>query len=215
MKRIELAKFGFTRIPEEDFSDDGARFTCYRVSNTRVSKYVEDGYAYISAHYYGNDKLPYELYSKLPHFYELDRLNGVPASSISEEDLVRLYDACLAYEKEYQEAADAVIYPTIEELEAYNAPRVEACKKQVDEVAEKFTNNLLVLLDKTNKYELEVLRDYYLNLVSEYRRLLTWPKRVLNTATSLSIKTPSTSSGTSTDYWYDQFIEKFTNVMLK
>ena len=49
MKRIELVKYGFIRSPEDDFSDDGNRFTCYRVGKVRVSKLISHGDAFISA----------------------------------------------------------------------------------------------------------------------------------------------------------------------
>ena len=50
MKKIMMNKYGFVRWPEEDFSDDGNRFYCYKVGNrVRVSKLVSDGVAYISA----------------------------------------------------------------------------------------------------------------------------------------------------------------------
>lgn len=68
MTRLNLTKYGFIRFPEEDFSDDGNRFTCYRFSdtNSHISKLVSDGQAYLSAHV--NGQLPYEVYSKLPYY---------------------------------------------------------------------------------------------------------------------------------------------------
>ena len=47
MERINLTKFGFVRSPQDDFSDDGSRFTCYRrpgVEKVRISKLVSGGY---------------------------------------------------------------------------------------------------------------------------------------------------------------------------
>ena len=92
MKRIELTKYGFIRSKEDDFSDDGNRFTCYRVGKVRVSKLVSEGEAYISASI-DDYLLPYETYSKLPHYRDLDALNGVSASDITEEDIQKTYDS--------------------------------------------------------------------------------------------------------------------------
>lgn len=115
MKRVNLVKYGFVRWPEEDFSDDGSRFTCYQVGNrVRVSKLVADGQAYIDATLDG--RLPYEVYSNLPYYCDLGRLNGVSAAGITEEDLQRLYESCLAYEAEYIKAEGSIQYPTIAEI---------------------------------------------------------------------------------------------------
>ena len=52
MKRINMAKYGFIRTPDDDFSDDGNRFTCYQAGeyeNIRISKLVSDGRVYLSS----------------------------------------------------------------------------------------------------------------------------------------------------------------------
>ena len=73
MKKIMMTNYGFVRWPEEDFTDDSTRFTCYRVGKrVRVSKCTYNGEAYISARIDGA-KLPYEVYSKLPHYSPLNK----------------------------------------------------------------------------------------------------------------------------------------------
>ena len=68
MTRINMTKYGFVRWPEEDFSDDGARFTCYRVGErVRVSKTTYQGEVFISARIDGR-KLSYNEYSVLEHY---------------------------------------------------------------------------------------------------------------------------------------------------
>ena len=62
MERITMTKYGFIRSKEDDFSDDGNRFTCYRVGKVRISKLVSDGEAYIDA-YIDSGMLPYDIYS--------------------------------------------------------------------------------------------------------------------------------------------------------
>ena len=116
MERINLTKFGFVRSKEDDFSDDGNRFICYKIGKIRVSKLVSDGRAYIAGSMDDN-KLAYEVYSKLPHYNDLYKLNGVDTSSITEEDLQDLYTTCVEYEKEYEAAVKTIVYPTQEELD--------------------------------------------------------------------------------------------------
>ena len=68
MKKVMLAKFGFVRWPEEDFSDDGNYFSCYRAGKAvRVSKLVADGQVYLSIDSScGKGTVPYEVYIALP-----------------------------------------------------------------------------------------------------------------------------------------------------
>ena len=99
MKKINLTKYGFIRTPEEDFSDDGNRFTCYKVGKVRVSKLVDRGDVYIDADM-DDCRLHYEEYSTLPHCKSLNALNGISLGNITEEDLIKLYNDCIEYEKE-------------------------------------------------------------------------------------------------------------------
>ena len=85
MTRINLVKYGFIRDAAEDFSDDGNRFQVYKVGRVRVTKLVSDGEAYIDGDI--NDcRLPYEVYSKLPHYKAIGRLNGVSLASLTEDE---------------------------------------------------------------------------------------------------------------------------------
>ena len=122
MKKIMMTKYGFVRWPEEDFSDDGNRFYCFKVGDrVRVSKLVSDGNVYISARIDG-PKLPYEVYSQLEHYKALDYLNGCSLGRLTEQDLIDLYDACVAYEQEYNEAEKNLKMPSVKEIK-------EQCKK--------------------------------------------------------------------------------------
>lgn len=112
MKRIMLTKYGFERWPEEDFSDDGNRFICYRAGKRlRVSKHVFNGEVYLSASsYLGDMVIPYKVYSELPHYREaVWKYNGISVSSLTDEDLKNFYDACVAFEQEYEEVAKKII----------------------------------------------------------------------------------------------------------
>ena len=119
MTRINMTKYGFVRFPEGDFSDDGTRFQCYLAGDIIVTKTVSNGEAYISGNSQPqgtNPLLTAKEYSSLPHYASLDTLNGVSVSSITEEDLDTLYQACLAYSKEWHDAANALQYPTRDEV---------------------------------------------------------------------------------------------------
>ena len=161
MKRIELAKFGFVRAPELDFSDDGTRFTCYRVGKrVRVSKATWKDMVFLAARIDDGNKLDYYDYSVLPHYKSLDRLNGVSTIGVTDQDIVQLYNDCLAYEKEYEEAENNVKFPTIDELK-------DQCNKIRGHYAQQYTEavNLIKgaavkLVMNADEYELRHLRDY-------------------------------------------------------
>ena len=121
MKRINLVKYGFVRWPEEDFSDDGNRFTCFRAGkNVRVSKLVSNGEVYLSiGSTVGKGTLPHEVYCNLPNYNSASwKYNGVSIDSLTEQDLIDFYNACVSYEKEYEEAESSIKYPTLEEITA-------------------------------------------------------------------------------------------------
>lgn len=123
MKRLNMVTYGFVRSKKDDFTDDGNTFRCYRVGNNmRVSVCTHDGEAWISARFERVDMwLRYEDYSKLEHYKDLDKLNwGVSVGAIKEQDLIDLYNDCLAYEKEY------------EELEKEIEPKLTLTKEDID-----------------------------------------------------------------------------------
>lgn len=146
MKTINLTKHGFVRCPEADFTDDGTRFTCYKVGEIRVSKTTYQGDAFIAGSYDGKDQLPYEVYSKLPHYASMDRLNCYDINRMTEEDLAQLYQDCIAYEAEYKEAFANMNWPTKEELKAV-ADKINAAKaSEVKEIEDLIKANPLKLL---------------------------------------------------------------------
>ena len=94
MKKIMMTKYGFVRWPERDFSDDSTRFTVYRVGErVEVSKTTYKGEAFIDGSIDGT-KLPWEVYSKLPHYSAIGKLNGVSIDSLIDQDLFDLCEAC-------------------------------------------------------------------------------------------------------------------------
>lgn len=160
MKRIELAKYGFIRCKEDDFSDDGNRFTCYRVGKVRVSKLVSDGQAYICASI-DDGLLPYETYGHLPHYRYLSDLNGVSVSDITEEDLQKLYEDCISYEKEYEDAYNAIAWPTENELRIKAGAYKIAWKECIIKLEEAIKFNSIALITNLSEYYFKEFQRYY------------------------------------------------------
>ena len=156
MERINLVKYGFVRSQADDFSDDGNRFTCYRVGNVRVSKLVSDGYAFIAGQLYSK-VLPWEVESELPGRRDLDKLNGVPVSSITEQDIIDLYDACVAYEKTLKVAEAKVVVPTIDELKDRCEKIREVRKAEHEEISNLVSASAVSMLTMLSEYEIKSL----------------------------------------------------------
>lgn len=204
MKRIELVKYGFIRSPEDDFSDDGNRFTCYRVGKVRVSKLVSDGEAYISASI-DDYLLPYETYSQLPHYRDLDALNGVSASDITEEDLQKLYEDCISYEKEYDDAYNAIDWPSEKEIADKASEFFADYVKVYNQLEEELRYNMLTIANRCSSYEWSSLRDYirsFRNAYEQYSDPDDYGRRLFKNITSLEFvkKTPNVTD----NFWAKQ-----------
>lgn len=196
MKKIVMTKYGFERCPEEDFSDDGTRFQIYKAGKrVRVSKAVSNGQAYIAARIDGV-KLPFEVYSKLSHYKALDNLNGVPVSMITEEELMELYEDCLAYEKEYDAAEASIQMPTLSEIEEQCKLITAAKHKDICEVVALVKDNLAVLMAKLSEYEWKNLKAYYNSLCTEILKYnyQEYPQKILGTSLSIDFCKPTTSA---------------------
>lgn len=173
MKRINLTKYGFVRWPEEDFSDDGNRFQGYKAGKSvRVSKLVSDGQAYLScSSTAGNGTLPHDVYSKLPHYSAaLWKYNGVSVDTLTEQDLIDFYNACVSYEKEYEEAEANIQYPTLEEL-------TEQCEKLWAKCNTEYAEAQKIVGDSILTGDFLKLSEYQLKSVQRY---LTWMKNAIN-----------------------------------
>ena len=167
MKKIMMAKYGFVRWPEEDFSDDGTAFLTFKVGErVRVTKATYKGEAFIDADIQGT-KLPYEVYSKLPHYSALSKLNGVSIDSLTDQDLFDLCEACLYYEKEYTDAENNIKMPTLEEIKE-QCIRVQA--KRIAEFAEveaalgKYAAKLAM---KLPAWQWKTIQEYLANLAAK------------------------------------------------
>ena len=205
MKKINLTKYGFIRSTEDDFTDDSNKFSCYKVGDIEVSKLVRDGIAYISARIESN-KLPYEVYSKLPHYKSLNKLNGVSVSSLRDEDLIELFNACINYQQEYKDTVNQTKYPTLQELQTKCDELTADLQNQLDKAGQLIKDNILKVFDSDNYYKLKELMSYYMSLKSNVKSCYnrnTYPQSILGT--SLSIDLMKTNPAKS---WYLRQIEE-------
>ena len=168
MKKIIMKKYGFIRNEKEDFHDDGNNFKGYATgpnSRLRISKLVSNGRVYLSSDMNGN-KLDCTEYSKLPHYKDaVWNYNGIAMDSLTDEDLVNWYNACVEYEKEYIEAESKIVFPTIEEIRNQCIRIRNIRKQELNNITKIINENgTTLLLGLTNDYELRNLRDYYKKL---------------------------------------------------
>lgn len=210
MTRINLVKYGFIRFPEEDFSDDGNRFTCYRFSdtNSHISKLVADGQAYLSAHVSG--QLPYEVYSKLPNYQAATwSYNGISVASLTDEMLQDFFRACVQYEKEYQAAEASIEYPTELELQ-HKCLRIQnKLILEMNELETLLGEYAVEAATKFSKWEWEQLQKYLtymLQELSKYKSDAFIPD-VLGTARSITFL--QNKEDTEPTYWYKSIKEMF------
>lgn len=206
MKKIMMTKYGFVRWPEKDFTDDCSRFTCYRVGNrVRVSKCIYNGHAYISASIDGT-RLPYEVYHKLPHYSALDKLNGVAISSLTDNDLYDLVEACMYYEKEYTDAEDALVLPALNEIKAQCELVRAKANWELAEINQRFS---LALAGKLTDWEWMEVRKYLLAMEA---RVVTfdperYPQTILGTCRSVSFCKPDCAE-LQDSFYYKWIMEK-------
>lgn len=202
MTRVNMAKYGFVRCPAEDFSDDGNRFQVYKVgTRVRVTKLVADGEAYIDGTIQGT-KLPYEVYSKLPHYSAVGKLNGVSLAGLTDKDLQDLYEDCLKYEAEYNMAENTIVMPTLEEIKEQCA-RVQA--KAMQELTESETAiglHIMALARNLREWEWTEIRKYLLALENRIKTFdpEKYPQNILGKSHSIAFCRPDCSD--LKDSWY-------------
>ena len=209
MTRINLVKYGFVRWPEEDFSDDGNRFQVYRFSGTdsHISKLVSDGQAYLSAHVGGN--LPYDIYSKLPHYKRaVWDFNGISVASLTDALLQDFFNACVEYEREYQEAEGLTVWPTMEELAEKCKEIVSFKHKELADLHDLVAKNLLNATLLFTDYEWKRIKECMAHLDAEIRRFnpVTYPVAIYKTPASFRLLQPNYEKDS---YWSNSLKEIF------
>lgn len=213
MKKIMMTKYGFVRWPEEDFSDDGTRFTAYRVGErVRVTKATYKSEVYLDGDIHGT-KLPYEVYSKLPHYGDTAKLNGVLIDSLTDQDMIDLYEACLAYEREYNEAEANIQMPTLEEIKEQCNNIVAKRAAELMTVEKLLSQKALSLAINLNEWRWKDLRRYIqslANLAVSFNPE-TYAPTILNSSRSIGFCKPDCAE-LKDSWYYTQLIEFFDSV---
>lgn len=218
MTRVNLIKYGFVRWPEEDFSDDGNRFRGYRAGKkVRVSKLVADGDVYLSIDSsVGKGTLPYGIYKTLPHYNDaLWKYNGVSAKDLTDEDLKNFYDACIAYEQEYEAAEAKIVYPTLEEIRQ-KALRITAKRSiELDCIELWLKDHCLEAIEKFSPHEWKQVQEYTRNLIGDANRYHpdTYPQTIFGKQGSFDFVKPEYDMKDSFYYTYiKEIFEKYSMI---
>lgn len=212
MTRINLAKYGFVRWPEEDFTDDGNRFSCFRAGrNVRVTKLVADGQAYLSiGSAVGNGTLPYEVYSELPHYHDANwKWNGVSVAGLTDQDIADFYYACILYEQEYEAMEASIKYPTLEEIQE-KAVKVTAKRLlELTTIEGLLSKYALEAAAKFTTYEWKQVQDYAKNLLTEVKKFdpEIFPQTIVGTSRSFDFVKPDYEMTDS--YWFTYLRDLF------
>ena len=208
MTRINLVKYGFVRDAAEDFSDDGSRFQCYRVGRVRVTKLVADGQAYIDGDI-RDGKLPYEVYQKLPHYPFLGKLNGVPTAAVNEDDLQELYEACQAYEIEYTNAENSIVYPTLEEIQEKAVKVTAKSLLELSKIESLLSKYAVEAAAKFSPYEWKTVQEYVKHLMADVKRFdpETFPQNIVGEQYSFNFVKPEYNMQES--YWFQYLRDLF------
>ena len=188
MTRINLTKYGFIRCPKEDYTDDHCRFQVYQVGRVRVTKHVSNNEVYINCSVDGF--LYYKEYSMLPHFSELDRLNGVGVESVTEQDLIQLYNDCVEYEKEYYALENTIrtSLPTEDEIRKACITITERRQAELTNVNSRLATLSHKLLTCCSDYEWRQIREYYNRIIAKMNQydVDVYPKAMVGNPNSRS-----------------------------
>lgn len=215
MKKIMMSKYGFVRWPEEDFTDDSSRFTCYRVGErVRVTKCTYNGEAYIDGSIHGT-KLPYEVYSKLPHYSAIGKLNGVLIESLTDQDMIDLYEACLAYEQEYVEAENSIHMPTLEEIEKRCLEVQLKRTAELVDIKHKLANKAVDLALTLSEWRWKDIRGYLKSIESQFNSFNpdVYAPKILDTSRSIGFCKPDCAE-LKDSWYYTQLIELINSVQV-
>lgn len=208
MKKINLVKCGFIRIPEEDFTDDSSRFTCYRAGKrVRVSKCVSDGWVYIDGSIRSNE-LPYEVYGKLPHYSAIGKLNGIKTEALTEEMLTQLFFDCIEYEKEYDTALAAMVWPTEHEIRQQCVKVQYKAKLELIDIEQAISGKVVHLAKTLKDWEWKTIREYINNIENHIKRYDpdVVAHRMVGTAHSIEFCKPN-NSNLADSYYYTHIME--------
>lgn len=217
MKRVNLVKYGFVRVPEEDFTDDSSRFQVYKVGRVRATKLVADGQVYLSiSSAAGKSTLPHDIYSKLPHYHDACwKWNGVSVDSLTDQDLKDFYEACIAYEQEYEATEASIKYPTLEDIRT-KAMQIAAKRSlELDCVRYWLKTYSLEAMEKFSSYEWQQVQEYSKKLMSSVKRFdpETFPQTILGQQFSFTFVKPDYEMQDS--FWFRAIGELFDKYCMR
>ena len=208
MTRINLVKYGFVRTPEDDFSDDGSRFQAYRVGRVQVTKCVSDGEAYIDGDI-DRGTLPWDVYSKLSHYPAVHKLNGVTLSALTEDDIQELYEACQAYEVEYTNAENSIVYPTLKEIQDKAVMLTAKSTLELSKIDMLLGKYALEAATRFSPYEWKQVQEYTKQLMAAVNKFNpdTYPQTILGQQFSFTFVKPDYEMKES--YWFTSLRDLF------
>jgi hypothetical protein len=132
-------------------------------------------------------------------------LNGVSLDTLTDNDLVELYNSCVAYDKEYTDAENSSVYPTHDELlHVYRKIKAYAITEYV-KVSAKITPEALI---KMSDYEIKEFRRY-LESLSKAKDFSPEESvaNVLGTARSKQIVNMSDAQIAQKSFYYTQCLK--------
>jgi hypothetical protein len=96
----------------------------------------------------------------------LDALNGVSVSDITEEDLQKLYEDCISYEKEYDDAYNSIKWPTIDQLRIKAGAYKLAWRECIIKLEEAIKFNAIALITNLSEYYFKEFQRYYKSVLT-------------------------------------------------
>ena len=129
------------------------------------------------------------IYSKLPHYSAIGKLNGIKTEALTEEMLTQLYFDCIEYEKEFDAALASMTWPTYGEIKIQC---MKVCAKRQEELAELGRSFNLAVALKLNEWEWKSIREYTQSLVKSLseRNPEKYPQTIVGTARSVEFCKP-------------------------
>jgi hypothetical protein len=129
----------------------------------------------------------------------------VAVSALTDNDLSELYEACLAYEREYTEAENSIVMPTLDEIREQCVKVKAKIDKEIMDIQRLFS---LEVASKLSTCEWRNVRDYYMFLkdsATEYDPD-KYPHTIVNTNRSITFCSPD-FPGFKTSWYYTKLLE--------
>lgn len=167
LQQINLKKFGFNHIKEEDFRDDGYKFKVYRNEDfpkLRITKLITDANIYLDA-YIEDSNLTYNEYSNIEGYNTLSEFNGYDRALFTEDNLLHWIADIEAYYNDEKDLEAKVTTPSKEEVLKKAEEEKELSIKEAAEAKEL----LKTVIDNSTKYTDAEL----CSLVHSYKELET------------------------------------------